>query len=115
MYIISVYLIKLQSFLCQLQANGIALSCPSTVLERIRRCMLSLSTTLRGPTEIAGFVPAIVLVATASGVDVPYVAAVTLLRRFSRHRHGYQAAGRASALYIKTAVEFFAGTTLEPN
>ena len=51
----------MQSFLCQLQANGIALSCPSTVL------------------------------------DVPLVAAVTLLRRFSRHRHDYQATGLASA------------------
>ena len=43
------------------------------------------------------------------GVDVPLVAAVTLLRRFSRHRHDYQATGLASALYIKTAVEFLAG------
>ena len=55
------------------------------------------TTTLRGPTEVAGFGPALVLVATALGVDVPYVAAVTLLRRFSRHRHDYQATGLASA------------------
>ena len=67
------------------------------------------TTTLRGPTEVAGFGPALVLVATASGVDVPLVAAVTLLRRFSRHRHDYQATGLASALYIKTAVDFLGG------
>ena len=49
--------------------------------------------------------PRRVVVVTALGVDVPYVAAVTLLRRFSRHRHDYQATGLASASPFQYAVD----------
>ena len=65
--------------------------------------------TSAGPKPAISVGPRRVVVVTALGVDVPYVAAVTLLRRFSRHRHDYQATGLASALYIKTAVEILAG------
>ena len=61
--------------------------------------------TSAGPKPAISVGPRRVVVVTALGVDVPYVAAVTLLRRFSRHRHDYQATGLASASPFQYAVD----------